>query len=148
MAERWNRVLVCGGRDYDDWEAVRNRLAKLPNWCVIIQGGASGVDLLAKLAADYLGMHTAEVPAQWTRYGKSAGPRRNAAMLALRPELVIAFPGGRGTANCIRQARAAGIRVEDRSGLYGAETGASGKDNSQVPKSGPQILADEEEQDG
>lgn len=56
-------------------------------------------------------------PASWKRYGKSAGPRRNEAMCreAMRdyrrreadtfladPRLaMVAFPGGRGTANCI-----------------------------------------------
>lgn len=50
-------------------------------------------------------------PADWRR-GKGAGPERNARMLAEGwPDLVVAFPGGRGTADMVRRAKAAGVRV-------------------------------------
>jgi ABC-type Fe3+-hydroxamate transport system substrate-binding protein len=45
------------------------------------------------------------------KYGPSAGPIRNGRMLEYKPDLVIAFPGGRGTANMVKQARKAGIAV-------------------------------------
>ena len=117
MGERGYRsVLVCGGRDYGSTEAeikaMRERLGRLKNWTVVIHGGARGADTLAGAIARELGLHVACVLANWSLYGKAAGHRRNAAMLALKPELVIAFPGGRGTANCVDQARKAGIRVE------------------------------------
>jgi hypothetical protein len=51
-------------------------------------------------------------PAQWDRYGEAAGPIRNAWMLEFgKPDLVVAFPGGRGTADMISKARKAGIEV-------------------------------------
>ena len=46
-----------------------------------------------------------------TRYDALAGPRRNRRMLDRRPDLVLAFAGGRGTADMVRQARASGVRV-------------------------------------
>jgi hypothetical protein len=49
---------------------------------------------------------------QYQEYGKGAGPRRNKQMIEEgNPDLVIAFPGGRGTADMINRARAAGVRV-------------------------------------
>ncbi len=121
-------VLVCGGRTYgmertDSGQLTKaaqhqrtligQRLAQLPPGTIIIEGGAPGADLIARETAQALGLHCAEVAALWGSYGRSAGHRRNQAMLDLRPELVIAFPGGAGTANCVFQARQRGIRVEE-----------------------------------
>lgn len=78
---------------------------------MIIEGGAPGADRLARLWSESRGVHCASVCALWGKYGKKAGPLRNAAMLDLRPDVVIAFPGGSGTANMVRQAEAAGVRV-------------------------------------
>ena len=51
-------------------------------------------------------------PADWKANAKAAGPIRNAEMLAdFKPDTVIAFPGGRGTADMVRKAKAAGVRV-------------------------------------
>ena len=51
-------------------------------------------------------------PAEWKKHGKAAGPIRNRKMLQDgKPDLVLAFPGGRGTANMVELATDAGIRV-------------------------------------
>ncbi len=49
--------------------------------------------------------------AKWETYGKAAGPIRNREMLLNLPALVVAFPGGKGTADMVRQAERAGIPV-------------------------------------
>jgi hypothetical protein len=49
--------------------------------------------------------------AEWEKYGRLAGPKRNARMLEWKPNLVIAFPGGAGTSNMVKQANAAGVTV-------------------------------------
>ena len=106
-------VLVCGGRDYADRKAIQRTLVgsgPLPS--LVIHGGALGADYLAAEVAAENGIHCAEVEALWDHYGKAAGPLRNAAMLRLRPDKVIAFSGGRGTENCVAQAEEAGIPVE------------------------------------
>ena len=52
-------------------------------------------------------------PANWKKHGRAAGPIRNKQMLEeAKPDLVIAFPGGAGTANMVKQAREAGVKVE------------------------------------
>jgi hypothetical protein len=104
------RVLVCGGRLYDDWKTVHRVLTELSP-SVIIEGGASGAD---RLAAKWAGINNTPLvryPPLWHQ-GKKAGPQRNAFMLADgRPDLVVAFPGGRGTDDMILKADAAGVHV-------------------------------------
>lgn len=78
---------------------------------VVIQGGARGADALAAKWADHNGVPLVTYPPLWSR-GRKAGPERNAFMLMdSRPDLVIAFPGGRGTADMVSRAKAAGIEV-------------------------------------
>lgn len=116
------RVLVCGGRKFYDKALLKKTLdelhAKTPITC-IIQGGASGADFLTKhWATVYGGMPSEEYKADWAGQGRSAGPKRNAVMLkASRPDLVVAFGSeknetrGKGTADMVRKAKAAGVKV-------------------------------------
>lgn len=110
-----HRVLVCGGRDYADERAVWTALSlshEGGNIDEIIEGGAPGADTLARCWARQYGVLIRTFLAEWNRYGKAAGPRRNARMLAEgRPHYVIAFPGGRGTENMIGLSISAGIPV-------------------------------------
>jgi hypothetical protein len=78
---------------------------------VLVHGAASGADAMAGRWAGANGVSVTTFPADWNRYGRSAGPRRNQAMVDSEPDLVVAFPGGRGTADMVRRAEAAGIRV-------------------------------------
>lgn len=108
------KVLVCGGRYYADEVQIRLSLEGIlreHGISAVIQGGASGADLLAKQWAERAGIHCVEVPALWRTRGKAAGHARNSAMLALLPDLCVAFPGGPGTANMVRQCGAARIPV-------------------------------------
>ncbi len=110
------RILICGGRAYGDsarfaqiMTEVRPYLAK--SFC-IIQGGANGADRLANMWAFSEGCPVIEMRANWNYYGKAAGLIRNRWMLEFAtPDLVIAFPGGAGTRDMIRQAKSAGIDV-------------------------------------
>jgi hypothetical protein len=107
------RLIVCGGRGYADRDAVfavLDRVHGERGVRGIIEGGATGADALARAWAAERGVRCVTVPADWT-LGRRAGPLRNATMVAMRPDGVVAFPGGRGTADCCAQARAAGIKV-------------------------------------
>ena len=110
------RVLVTGGRDYQDSRRVYAVLDKLHAEAGIdrlIEGGANGADRLAREWAENVGGVPVDTfEADWEHHGKFAGPMRNARMLAEgRPDLVIAFPGGRGTADMVRKARREGVKV-------------------------------------
>jgi hypothetical protein len=112
-------VLVTGGRDYDEFGTVSSALVdERPD--LVIHGCAKGVDSLASRYAQTTVNAEARFPADWTLYGRSAGPRRNMQMVEFARDLtragwevvVLAFPGGRGTENCIETAERAGLTVK------------------------------------
>lgn len=107
------KVLVCGGRDYIDEVTVINTLNGIePKIKLLIHGNSPGADTLADRWAMHNGVQVARFPANWTRFGDAAGPIRNGEMVRwLSPDLVIAFPGGKGTASMAGIARRVGIRV-------------------------------------
>ena len=99
------RLLVCGGRRFNDYEALSRAIGALPTKpTIIIEGGAKGADSLARGYAVAHNIHYAEVPALWDSYGPAAGHKRNEAMLLLKPEFCLAMPGGAGTADMVRRA--------------------------------------------
>lgn len=108
------KVLVCGGRAFDDQKFVfltLNRLDREKPITEIIEGGATGADTCARNWAKHYGVKCTTVKADWASYGKSAGPIRNKLMADLHPNLVVAFKGGSGTANMIAVAKAKRIKV-------------------------------------
>jgi hypothetical protein len=126
------RVLICGGRMYgnvppdqtDDPEAIAKAMrerallkARLDHYnerrgfSVLIHGGAMGADYHAKWWAIRQRLPVVEIKADWT-LGKKAGPLRNQRLIEEgRPDLAIAFPGGKGTADMVTRLRIAGIET-------------------------------------
>lgn len=110
------RVLIFGGRDcveadVERWLDETADHALGPISCVI-HGGARGADRAAGRWAKRRRFKVEEYKADWKRYGKSAGPIRNAQMLREgKPDVGLAFPGGNGTADMTDKLRAAGVPV-------------------------------------
>lgn len=105
------KVLVCGGRDYSDIHRMYSVLDDL-DMSEIISGHATGADQMAEMYADERGIDATIFPAEWNKHGKAAGFIRNKQMLEEgQPDLVVAFPGGRGTQMMMDIARKAGISV-------------------------------------
>lgn len=108
------RVLVCGGRHYADTDMVREVLSFLelrPGVDVIVHGDATGTDALAKRWAWAVEVKEEAHPADWRKHGRAAGPIRNEEMLKTGIDLVVAFPGGRGTEDMVRRARRVNVVV-------------------------------------
>lgn len=128
------KVLVCGGRTYGELPRVnhpdyhrlyakavaeRQRVREVLDAVLakhgmftLIHGGAKGADRLAGLWGEALLEKVIPCPADWEREGRRAGLLRNQQMLdEHKPDAVIAFPGGRGTAHMVRIAKAAGVPV-------------------------------------
>ena len=107
------RVLVCGGRDFtnrDLLHRVLNDHHKRYGITAIIEGNARGADRLAGYWARSNKIDNEKYPANWKKYGKAAGPIRNQEMITVGcPDIVIAFPGGKGTEDMIRKAEQANI---------------------------------------
>lgn len=106
------RIIVTGGRNFDDYDRVfKTLLEYVHSQPTIVHGDAAGADYLAKHAARALDLISEAHPANWRELGSIAGSVRNQQMIDLGADLVIAFPGGRGTRHCIRQALKANITV-------------------------------------
>lgn len=121
------RVIICGGRNFANWPAMwawLDRFDTCERIGHVIDGAQqkrlpddsiAGADYWAHGWAVARGKETTRYPVSpgdWRRLGKAAGPIRNQRMLdAGRPDAVIAFPGGAGTADMVRRAREAGVRV-------------------------------------
>lgn len=109
------RIAVTGGRAYANMRHVKTVFDRLA--CnrsdTLIEGGATGADRLCRLEAIRRGMRVETHRADWRHDGRAAGPLRNRRMIATRPDMLIAFPGGKGTRDCVLAARQAGIPVID-----------------------------------
>lgn len=106
---------MCGGRDFADAEGMGAALRLLQHQkgiSCLIHGGARGADALAAAWAKAQGIEAVIFPADWESHGRAAGPIRNRRMIAEgKPDGVVAFPGGRGTADMIGAAEEAGLKV-------------------------------------
>jgi len=124
-------VIVCGGRDYEDWAHVCATLNGLAI-TALAEGGAAGADDLAdqwcslmpdvvhhRYNADWSAPCRDDCKPGHRRrrrrggtYCPAVGNYRNQLMLDdFHPDLVVAFPGGRGTADMVKRAVAAGVKV-------------------------------------
>lgn len=117
-------VLICGGRDFGDRDAVMDVVEFLVGFygddLRIMHGAARGADTLAQEAADFFGVRCKAFPADWDAHGKAAGPIRNIQMadylVMCRSKghsvQVIAFAGGTGTNHMVKEAEARGIDAD------------------------------------
>lgn len=118
------RILICGGRDFGLTEKERYFINHsidtylnvsdenmLGDHCIIVTGAAKGVDRVGSDYAVTSWKELEEYPANWDLHGRSAGPIRNQQMLATGIDVVLAFPGGRGTDHMKKIARQAGVEV-------------------------------------
>lgn len=109
------KVIVCGGRNYNNKDYV---FAALDDFHVknpistVVHGAANGADTLAEFLAKRRNIPSIAYPAEWNKYNKAAGFIRNTKMIhEENPEMVLAFPGGNGTAHMCRLAKENGLLV-------------------------------------
>jgi hypothetical protein len=109
-----HRIIVAGGRDFSDYELLRAKLGRLldPTSTTIISGGARGADALSERYAHEHGLPIERYPADWERFGRGAGYKRNEQMARAATGLVAFWNGeSRGTKHMIDIARTAGLAV-------------------------------------
>ena len=122
--ERKARIIICGGRHFDDYarlESVMNEvMSKIEPWrdvIEIISGHCEGADQLGELYAKKHDLPCKVFPAQWEKYGRSAGPIRNSEMVKYASEaempVVVAFrsPRTKGTNDTVKKATKKGFKV-------------------------------------
>lgn len=97
------RLIVAGSRDFNDYELLKSTLVRVKTHITqIVSGTAVGADRLGAQWARENDIPVIEFPANWIRYGKSAGYRRNQQMAA-NADALIAFWNGisKGTKHMI-----------------------------------------------
>ena len=105
------KIVFTGSRHYhcaltvlDALDLINTRYSPY----IVIHGDCGGMD---KAVAEFYeiapNVEVIAVPAEWEKYGRAAGPKRNAKMLDMEPDLVVGFlaRGSKGTKDCLRQAR-------------------------------------------
>lgn len=109
------RVAVCGGRNFRHYGLVcsaLNAVHKRHGITLLIHGGCTGADQFSAEWAEGLDIPTRAYPAEWEKHGRRAGPLRNQEMVEHgKPDALVAFPGGWGTADMVARAMAAKIPV-------------------------------------
>lgn len=107
------RIAIVGSRDFKNLHRVIAYVDSLPETTIVVSGGARGVDTVAEQVANRRGLQTHIFYAQWKRYGKSAGMRRNREMIDTVDEVVAFWDGqSRGTEQAIAYAKANNIPVK------------------------------------
>lgn len=110
-------ILVCGDRDWNSWDVIRETLRGLGPNTIIVHGDARGADKMAGwMAKNEFGYMVRPYPANWAHLGKTAGPVRNREMFDReQPELVICFhndlANSKGSKDMVEYARSKGCPV-------------------------------------
>ena len=112
------RVIIAGCRDFDDYALLKERCndylcEKMETHNVIIVSGhASGADALGERFAEEHGLQCEIHPADWGKYGRSAGPIRNAEMAEVSDALIAFWDGQNpGTRSMIEFAKKKGLQL-------------------------------------
>lgn len=103
------RILVCGSRH---WTNIDRIFEVLDDYAIdtdlVIEGCATGADAIAEEWAESREILISHHPAEWSKYGKSAGPKRNRLMLLDKPHAIFAFSNdiesSRGTFDMLNRA--------------------------------------------
>ena len=107
------RVIIAGSRSLTDAEQVATAIAQSGFALTeVISGGARGVDTLGEAWARRRRIPVRRIPADWRRYGQSAGFRRNEAMAHVADAVIAVWDGSSpGTRHMIATARQRGLRL-------------------------------------
>lgn len=112
------KVIIAGGRDFNDYELLKQKcdyyLSNLDTKdIVIISGAARGADSLGEKYANEKGYKIDSHPANWNKYGKSAGYRRNSEMAEIANGVICFWDGkSKGTKHMIDIAKNKGLPIK------------------------------------
>ena len=106
------KLIVAGGRDFSDTELFLKTMQQveqeLAEYSVsLVSGMAKGADMMGYLFAREHWITCHEFPADWNKYGKAAGFRRNQEMAIFSDGLVAFWDGkSHGTKHMIETMKA------------------------------------------
>ena len=109
------KIIIAGGRDFNDYNKLCqfcNKILSEQTEVEIVSGTANGADKLGEKYAVDNGHPIKQFPADWDKFGKSAGYKRNAQMAEYADALIAFWDGkSRGTKHMIDLAKRAKLKV-------------------------------------
>jgi len=116
------KVIIAGCRNFDDYEMLKHYVDHILQNVAqresieIVSGGAKGADALGERYAMERGYKLTLFPADWDKYGRGAGPKRNEQMGDYADALIAFWDGqSRGTKHMIEYAKRKGLKVRVKS---------------------------------
>lgn len=111
------KVIIAGSRYFDNYEYLKEKmdwvLQNIKDNIVVISGAAPGADTLGEKYAVEKGYDIISKPADWSKYGRSAGPIRNREMAKIADACVCFWDGkSKGTKNMITLAKEYGLKLK------------------------------------
>ena len=105
------KVIIAGSREITQPEVIARAVAASGFTITeVVSGGARGVDQLGEAWAQAHHIPLTRMPADWERYGKGAGCRRNAEMAAYADACLVCWNGvSRGADHMAKTARQQGL---------------------------------------
>lgn len=111
------KVIIAGGRDFDNSNLLTERmdhyLSKLDDNIEIVSGCANGADSIGEIYANNRGYRLKKFPADWNKFGKGAGFKRNVEMAKYADALIAFWDGSsRGTNHMINIAKKERLQIK------------------------------------
>jgi hypothetical protein len=109
------KIIIAGSRGFTDYQLLRSTLIPFINAGIfeVVSGCAKGADELGEQFAAEFSLVVKKFPANWDKYGKAAGYKRNEEM-AIYADALVAFWDGqsKGTKHMIDLALKHGLMVK------------------------------------
>lgn len=112
------RIVIAGSRDYNNYAEAKQYIemciSRIKNeyTLIFVSGGCRGADMLGEKYAEENGYQIERYPAQWHKYGKAAGPKRNMKMAQICDYVICFWDGkSKGTKAMIEFAKSMGKTV-------------------------------------
>ena len=107
------KTIIAGGRDYTFTDDDRKFLNGIKDSISeVVCGGAPGADNEGKVWAEQNDIAIKLFPADWKKYGRGAGPKRNR-MMAEYANCLVLFTGGRGSSSIFKEAQSKNLKIHD-----------------------------------
>ena len=117
------KMIIAGGRKYqftDKDYAELDKIHKIISVTEVVSGKAKGADTCGEVWAKKNGIKVADFPAEWTKFGKAAGPIRNLEMAKYADALAVSS-GNDGTSNMVKNAKKEGLEIFYLSSFWDSE---------------------------
>jgi hypothetical protein len=110
------KLIIAGSRTFTNYKKLKqtcDHLLQDQNTIEIVSGAYyRGADKLGEQYAKERGYKITQFPANWKRFGRAAGPKRNQQMAKYADALIAFWDGkSRGTKNMIELAKSSGLNI-------------------------------------